>query len=395
MIKIDYEFIAKTPIHTGSDVSSGIIKTLRKQKIMIDPVEIKTTFANQEERITCLVEILLHIFKSIDFDKIKGQRLMKIWDEFHNKIKHAAGAKTRFQFLQIICEQFGIESLKENLDVIKIIDRFNDDEFFETIRTESHYLVLKTRSESKRKNKELTLFETSPEEKEPYKKIYEYIPCISGNSIRGVMRRLVMYDFIEKCGIEKIDKSLYHMLFTGGILNESTQYENIEQRESLIAMCPAIGVFGSAIGNMTIEGMLSVGMAYPKCIELGTGIESFWSYLDTIFQTRHDSSKTEKRIDIGEKDFEEIIQMKYMYEVFTTGTIFTHGFRMQDFNKLSVSCFWHSLRLLKENNMIGGMASVGNAEIDLSNLEIPEDEGKLYVDYLEENKIKIKDFFSV
>lgn len=91
----------------------------------------------------------------------------------------------------------------------------------------------------------------------------------SGNSVRGIMRRLVMYDYVKRCGIQKMSKSNYHMLFTGGVLNESTMYEDLDKRERLIDLCPMLGVFGAAIGNMTIEGSMSVGMVYPECREIG------------------------------------------------------------------------------------------------------------------------------
>ena len=182
------------------------------------------------------------------------------------------------------------------------------------------------------------------------------------------------------------------MLFTGGALNDSTMYEDLAKREKLIELCPMLGVFGAAIGNMTIEGTMSVGLAYPQCRELGTGEKSYWEFLDLVFQTRLDSSKTEKEVEI-EKDEKRGApdQMKYEYEVFAPGTPFTHSFRMLKIDPIQVSAFWHALTLLKANPFIGGMWAIGNAECDFSALEIPENANEAYLKYLADNGAKARE----
>ena len=182
-------------------------------------------------------------------------------------------------------------------------------------------------------------------------------------------------------------------MFTGGVLDKSTAYEDLEKREQLISMCPPMGVLGGAIGNMTISGMMSVGMAYPVCREIGTGEKSYWEYLDTVFQTRLDSSKTEKKIEV-EGDHKSPDQMKYEYEVFSPGTPFSHGFGMEEKDALSVSCFWHIMNLFKAQPYIGGLWAVGNGEIDLSELAVPEGTTGQYTAYIEEKKDEIQAFFS-
>jgi CRISPR/Cas system-associated protein Cas7 (RAMP superfamily) len=55
------------------------------------------------------------------------------------------------------------------------------------------------------------------------------IPVISGNSIRGIWRRLGAKYLIEKIGLkeEEISAELYHKLFTGGSLNSSVDHAQI------------------------------------------------------------------------------------------------------------------------------------------------------------------------
>jgi hypothetical protein len=132
-----------------------------------------------------------------------------------------------------------------------------------------------------------------------FEKKFDNVPYFGGNSIRGYLRRLIMADFVKQIGITALNKSIYHQLFTGGNITESTGTENIESREKYIAMCPAIGLLGSAIGNGTIEGELKVTGARLRCIENNTGNCTFWELIELNFGTRHDDSKAETNIKIN------------------------------------------------------------------------------------------------
>ena len=131
MIKIDYAFTTITPVHTGSDKNMGTLKSLRRQKIMITPVEIPVNYDNTNRRLA-VVYILYSIHKQIDFDKIKKNRLYKFWDEVSNKIQQASTTKTRFQFIETYSSLWGIASLLDE-NLIAIIENLTDDEFFNCI----------------------------------------------------------------------------------------------------------------------------------------------------------------------------------------------------------------------------------------------------------------------
>lgn len=395
MIKIDYTFRTKTPLHTGSDKDYGTAKTLRRQKIILrDPVRVESAFANEDERNEAIVNILAAVHRSIDFDGIKGRRLMGIWDEWFSKLLKASTTNTKAGFIGCLCEGWGVRAIKDD-DILAVIDRISAEELIETARTNAHYLTLKLRTKTKEKGQS-TIFSSAPSKSGEYIKTYEMLPMVSGNSIRGILRRLVMHDYIVRTGIQKLSKSNYHMLFTGGVLNDSTMYEDLDKRKQLIDLCPMLGVFGAAIGNMTIEGSMSVGMAYPQCRELNTGDKSYWEYLDVIFQTRLDSSKTEKDVNIEDDEKRTAPdQMKYEYEVFAPGTPFSHAFRMLEMDALWVSAFWHVLTLLKDSPFIGGMWAIGNAECDFSELVIPEGANLPYLQFIEKAKEEANAFFSV
>jgi len=400
MLKVKHTFTALQPIFTGSDENHGITRNLRREKIIMrKPLELKSQFSNEELRRQAILKILLNVWRNINFETMPKSRLLGIWDEFSSKLITSTECRTRYEFINLICQKFDIRSLTDDY-VVEMIDLFSDDEFLETIRNENQYLVLRLRKFiNDLKNKEVDEknlyfdFKGNTGEKITFRKSYYTVPYISGNSIRGMLRRIVMYDFCKLTGISKLDKSVYHQLFTGGNLTSSTDTEDIDRRESYIVMCPMIGLLGSAIGNMTIEGELKVGGARLRCKENGTSDLSFWEQISIVFGTRLDSSKTEQDIEVVAGGNEPVSQMKYDYEVFIVGSQFDHSFALTTENPLLVSAFWRMMELFKENNFICGNSARDSGEIDI-NIEIPKDASQLYLDHIEANKDKIKQYFS-
>ncbi len=413
MIKINYTMTARQPIFTGSDEDTGIIKSFRREKVMLRNQDVKTSwFKTENSRRKAILTILESVWKQIDFEGMGPMRRMKIWDEFSSKVLSATGVRTRFQFLNELCHSFNIRSLNNDA-VSDLIQRFQDDELLSVVRGELQFLVLllrqkreeqkKLKEDKKEKTAQYSLFDSGkPEKKEEeeipnitFRKAFDRVPVISGNSIRGILRRLTMRDFCNRTGITKLDKNIYHQLFTGGNITDSTAYEDIARREQYISMCPMIGLFGSAIGNMTIEGDLKVGGARPLCIEHGTADVSFWELMSTEFGTRRDDSKLEDDIEIitEEKDEKQTNQMKYGYETLIKGTMLNHSFVCVTSNDLIESAFWHMLDLFRERPFVGGSSAIGNGEISMD-YDIPENGNEIYLKYLDENQDKIREYFS-
>ena len=399
MIKKAYQFQTIGPLHTGSDEVAGVTKTLRRQKcVLAEPVKYNSRLT-EEQRRDVVIQIALGVWYAIDFDQIKGPRLMKIYDEFANKLKAAARAESKHRFLENLCSSWGIKSL-QNKNVYSCINLIDDRELLDTIRNETIYIVLSIRvmkEKAKERQKETGILSFDFDfpaikagETIKTARTEDEIPCISGNSIRGKMRRLIMHDFCRRTGIKTLKKRAYHTLFTGGFLDQSTRNEDLKKMEMFIEKCPALGLLGAAIGNMTIEGEMKVGWAYPLCIERGTGEKSYWQCLDSVFQTRLDSSKTENDIKITGSE-EKAQQMKYEYEVFADGTRFEHRIACTASDPLIMSAFWHILELFEAAPFLGGMGSVGNGEISLD--WKLEGNGKEYTEYLEKNKEEINEFW--
>lgn len=405
MLKLKYTFTAKQPICTFDDNAQGQERKLRREKILLaEPKTFLSKFASEEDRRKAIIFIFDCIFKELDTQNWDKGRLMGVWDEFTSKIFNASKVRTKFDFLNKICESFDIRSIS-NIELAECLDCFSDEEFLLTIRNELQYLILRFRAEKEKRKQEAkenkeqkSLFE-KPQEDDfkldlSFVKNFEYVPFIAGNSIRGLLRRLVMRDFTEQVGIKQLDKSVYHLLFTGGTLSESSGTEDIELKEKYISSCPMLGLFGSAIGRQIMEGALKVAPAKVQCLENGSGTVSFWELIQSGFGTRQDSSKQEKEIDIVAKGGEGANQMIYWNEEFISGTKFNHGFCVDSSKSLIISAFWRMIEVYKEHAHICGKSAAGHGEIEID-IEVPEGASKEYLDYLSDNKEEILKFFEV
>lgn len=398
-MKVQYSFVAQTPLFTGSDENAGTLRTLRREKRLLpNRVVFKSTFKNEQERTQALMNIIYPVYANID--KSLKSAHYGFYEAYANKVIAAASSENKKIFLNRLMASCGVANLADGHAQIvrKNLDRFQDVEFLETVRNEHQYLMILLReyvdfyrTQKNDPNAKIDIWEEAPEKELVFSKNFENVPYFGGNSIRGYLRRLVMYDFCKLAGIGKIDKNIYHQLFTGGNITDSTAFEDIEKREEYIKMCPAIGLLGSAIGNMTIEGELKVIGARLRCIENGTGDISFWELIEQNFGTRLDSSKKETEIEItGEMD--EKSQMIYQYENFVTGSVFDSAFVLTTEKSLLISAFWRMIKCWKEQPFIGGNSARDNGMIDI-NIDIPEGADMEYLEYIASHKEEIRSYF--
>jgi len=403
-MKVNYSFTALTPLFTGGDENNGTLRTLRREKrLLTNPVKFKSMFNNKIERTESLMNLVYQVYANID-TKLKADNY-GFYEAYANKVKAALASENKKQFLNKLLESCGIVVLADGSAqlVRETLDKFSDVEFLETMREEHQYLMILLReyiswyrsNESKKIFAQMNIFEQKTDqliEEIEFVKNFENVPYIGGNSIRGYLRRLIMYDYCKLAGISKMNKDTYHQLFTGGNITESTGFEDIAKREKYIEMCPAIGLLGSAIGNMTIEGEMKVIGARLRCKENGTGDLSFWQLIEQNFGTRLDNSKREKEIEIV-NNTEQKSQMIYQYENFITGSVFDSAFVLTTDDELMLSVFWRMMKLWKENNFIGGNSARDSGMIEIA-MEIPENADAKYLEYISEKKEEIKEYFN-
>ena len=216
------------------------------------------------------------------------------------------------------------------------------------------------------------------------------IPVISGNSIRGILRRLVMRDMFDILGYELKSIKTYHMLFAGGTLESVSSSDagaiNLDMRKRFRSAIPALSIFGTAVGNQMIEGKMKCSYAIPVCRELAqylpVGVcnpESLTSYelISDDFTTRRDDLHAER------EDGEAAHQMIVNFEVMAPGTQLYHKFTLLDCNEIETATLGRALELWQKRPYVGGKSSIGLGEVKL---DYPAIDSTAYLNYLKDKK---------
>jgi hypothetical protein len=217
------------------------------------------------------------------------------------------------------------------------------------------------------------------------------IPVISGNSIRGVLRRLIMADMLERLEYTLENIKVYHILFSGGSL-ESVEsdagYLNLETRRKIRETLPPLSLLGTSMGNQMPAGKLEVDFALPICAELAGFLpaqhqtdRSIYEVQDHDFTTRRDDLRADREQD------ERAVQMKVDFEILVPGTRFYHRFTLRDATDIERSALGQMLTLWQTRPHVGGKAAIGFGDIALEYVITP-DPG-LYLEWLDQNREKV------
>lgn len=225
------------------------------------------------------------------------------------------------------------------------------------------------------------------------------VPVISGNALRGIMRRRGSYRLMEVLEIRKEDlgEDVQHALFSGGMLKKGAGGGTIDMNfiKELRTLLPLMSVFGTTIGQQMIGGKLDVGQLIPISCQTAqrTGIESnisIHSLLDEVAHTRRDDM--EDRTKGNDKD-EQKQQMRYQTEVLAAGTQFSHYFTLKDCNELERGAFMSTLYQFMQYPKIGGMGGRGFGMIKMD-YGIDESAVKKYETWIVENVDQIKAYLA-
>jgi len=218
------------------------------------------------------------------------------------------------------------------------------------------------------------------------------IPYISGNGIRGKLRRLSIKDFLDMLGYEITNTKLHHALFSGGVLestSDTTGVIDLAFRKKVRELMPPVAIFGCALGNQMIQGNLIVEHMWPICDEYKPYLPEEYqkdpraerpirTFTDQSFITRRDDLREERQED------EQAVQMKVDYECFVPGTKFYHRFVLQLPDQLQLSCFGRILDLFEAMPYIGGRSSSGDGKVMLNYKNKPD--ASLYLEFVQEKK---------
>lgn len=194
------------------------------------------------------------------------------------------------------------------------------------------------------------------------------LPVITANAIRGQIRNSGAEYLLEKSG-EKVDKEVFHTLFSGGNLS-GTMKNDIEKSRKAREAFPIISVLGAGLGDIILGGKAQFTFAYPICKESEdiTGIESDISWhnlIEEIEFTRVDDSKN----DYLAQHILEIntvntaiasTQMRYSVQYMAAGSEFYQIISLnQNTNDLEIGSFLSAILKWFETPKLGGMSGKG------------------------------------
>jgi len=212
------------------------------------------------------------------------------------------------------------------------------------------------------------------------------IPCVSGNALRGKLRRLVMRDLLERVRLSRETlpspgwDRLYAALANGGHLEGSETRVDPEERRQLRADLPPLSLFGAALYSYLLPGHVNVGILWPRCREtLAAGVVSEAPGLDA--EDLVDEVSHVRHVDRDEQspELSGVTPMPATWETLATGTVLES---YVDFaphaTAVERGCFIHGLELLTH---LGGKASVGWGRVTLEH-DGDEEEHALYREWL-------------
>lgn len=208
----------------------------------------------------------------------------------------------------------------------------------------------------------------------------EVIPIISGNALRGRLRRTgeeLLRDALDLEGT--LTLAAAYALRNGGSLHKSVgEPLSGRRRAEIRALIPQIGVFGCASGGTIIDGTLQVGKVVPHVIETQqlTGVPATvsafdlvqmesYSHLDDLHH--HNSPSTAPAgAGGGHLDSEDGgNQMRYAVETFPAGTRFSTYFRLDRASDLQLAFFADILATYALSGRLGGRLAIGHGRVSL------------------------------
>jgi len=94
------------------------------------------------------------------------------------------------------------------------------------------------------------------------------VPIISGNSLRGILRRLgeeLLAPVLNYPG--QLSTPAAYLLRSGGTLRKSTKTFPPEKERHLKTLIPLIGLFGGTVNGRILSGCTTISKVVPRCVE--------------------------------------------------------------------------------------------------------------------------------
>lgn len=212
-----------------------------------------------------------------------------------------------------------------------------------------------------------------------------HVPVISGNALRGRLRRIAEELLRDTLNYEgELSLAAAHALRGGGALAKSGTELSGARLRTLRLLVPNVAIFGCAAGGRIIDGALQVGKLIPHVAETAhlTGVAGppMLSATQLETYTRQDEGNTAgfaplaSTVPVGDDglvDLEQLTaandsgtsQMLFRVETFPAGTVFDSWIRLERATDLQVAFLQSVLDVFTRHSTIGGRAALGHGRV--------------------------------
>ena len=209
------------------------------------------------------------------------------------------------------------------------------------------------------------------------------VPVVSGNALRGRMRRLVMRELLDRIGYQvgadKYDR-IYAAIANGGHLTGGDAMVDPVALRQMRADCPPLSLFGSALYRYMLPGRMSVGICWPVCnVTVAAGLARPPAAADAPNSARLESTSSFTRLPEKERQNTEgtgVGPMPVTLEVIDAGTVLASEIRLYpESTDLEASCAAWALDRVES---LGGKATMGLGRVRVSH----DGDAAAYADWL-------------
>jgi CRISPR/Cas system CSM-associated protein Csm3 (group 7 of RAMP superfamily) len=355
-IEINAKITTESPFFTGDDKSTGNIRITRK---MIMPGDQEPILIDKDLLVE-YVGIMHEIYTGCDWSNYGHKSWAETWknriiisssalnvmDMLHRLVKRVP---LRTQLIPPKCVKFAAKLTdKQNIGLMEFTQEYPDCVAVLSVDKQLEGYDLKDDLDD-------SICTVRP---------HKRVPIIPGNGIRGLMRDLTMAYVIENIYGDSphkvLDKSTYDMLFSGGRLEASKGFLDIEGKRMLREKLPFLSIFGTMKGNEDLSGKMNIGIAVLDCNETNPDNPiPAADYLVDEFGTRRDDYEG------GKKAEDKTAQMIYTHIMVRPGSVFNWYVVGDCLSEIERKWFLFSLTLLKKYGYLGGMNRAGYGKVNI------------------------------
>jgi hypothetical protein len=211
-----------------------------------------------------------------------------------------------------------------------------------------------------------------------------HVPIVSGNGLRGRLRRIGEELLRGAVGYEGLlAPAAAHALRGGGSLAKAGEPLSGSRLQRIRRLVPQVGVFGAAAGGTIIDGALDVGKVIPHVTETNhltgaSALTSAFSSTQLEAYTRQDDADGHDFVDVAadagipaeengagrvRARSADTSQMLFHIETFPAGTVFTTWLRLRWPTPLEAAFLADILRTFGQDGRLGGRVGMGHGQV--------------------------------